>query len=280
METDPRLPSEDDHLRIYRRLIAAAAPFPAIVRTYDLGGKKLAREMMESEEENPVLGLRGIRLTLARPQIFRTQLRALLRAAAEGELWIMAPMVSRLEEIVSLREVLAATSAELAAEGLAHRATPCLGVMIEVPAAAMIADTLAEAVDFLAIGTNDLIQYSLAADRNNKSVTNLYTPLHPGILRMLRFVVQSADAAGKPVSLCGEMGGDPALLPVLVGLGLRRISASPRSLPALRERIPELDAGKLAGIAARCCDARSSAEVGRILADELNGREAAGEAGR
>lgn len=269
METDPKLPSEEDHLRIYRRLIESAAPFPATVRTYDLGGKKLAREMMESAEDNPVLGLRGIRLTLARPQIFRTQLRALLRAAAEGELWVMAPMVSRLEEIVALRGVLAATAAELAAEGLDHRPDPTLGIMIEVPAAAVIADTLARAVDFFAIGTNDLIQYSLAADRNNKSVSELYSPLHPAILRMLRFVVASADAAGKPVSLCGEMGGDPTLLPILIGLGLRRISASPRSLRALRERAGTVDSRRMAELANRCCDATCAAEVSRMLEAEL-----------
>ena len=265
METDPRLPTEEDHLRIYRRLIASAAPFPAIVRTYDLGGKKLAREMMDSDEDNPVLGLRGIRLTLARPQIFRTQMRALLRAAAEGELWVMAPMVSRIEEVESLRAVLAGVAAELESEGLEHRASPTLGVMIEVPAAAIVADRLAEAVDFLAIGTNDLIQYALAADRNNKSVSDLYSPLHPAILRMLRFVIASADAAGKPVSLCGEMGADPDLLPLLVGLGLRRISASPRAVPALRERLATIDSRLAAGLAARCCDARSSTEVGRML---------------
>jgi phosphotransferase system enzyme I (PtsI) len=268
METDPRLPSEDDHLRVYRQLLAASAPFPVIVRTYDLGGKKLAREMMESAEDNPVLGLRGIRLTLARPQIFRTQLRALLRVAADGELWIMAPMVSRLEEIDALRAVLASTASELESEGLPHRADPKLGIMIEVPAAALIADTLVSAVDFLSIGTNDLVQYALAADRNNKSVADLYSPLHPGILRMLRFVVESADAAGKPVSLCGEMGGDPELLAVLVGLGLRRISASPRSLPALRRRLAEIDARKAADLAVRCMAARSSTDVTRLLETE------------
>jgi phosphotransferase system enzyme I (PtsI) len=140
--------------------------------------------------------------------------------------------------------------------------------MIEVPAAALIADTLVSAVDFLSIGTNDLVQYALAADRNNKSVADLYSPLHPGILRMLRFVVESADAAGKPVSLCGEMGGDPELLAVLVGLGLRRISASPRSLPALRRRLAEIDARKAADLAARCMAARSSTEVTRLLETE------------
>jgi phosphotransferase system enzyme I (PtsI) len=267
METDPHLPTEEDHLRVYRRLIAASAPFPAVVRTYDLGGRKLAREMMESAEENPVLGLRGIRLTLARPQIFSTQIRALLRAAESGELWIMAPMVSRIEEVDALRRVLAEAAAELSREGLAHRADVRVGIMVEVPAAAIIADSLARAVDFMAIGTNDLIQYSLAVDRNNRSVASLYEPVHPAILRMLRFVIESAGAAGIPVSLCGEMGADAQLLPLLVGLGLRRVSASPSALPALRRKLAAIRCDEASRIAAACCDAGSGTEVYRRLAE-------------
>lgn len=267
METDPHLPTEEDHLRVYLRLIEASAPFPAVVRTYDLGGRKLAREMMDSSEENPVLGLRGIRLTLARPQIFRTQLRALLRAATAGELWIMAPMVSRIEEVEALRAVLAETSAELVRDGVEHGSAVKIGIMVEVPAAALIADSLARAVDFMAIGTNDLIQYSLAVDRNNRSVAELYEPVHPAILRMLRFVIESADAAGIPVSLCGEMGADAQMLPLLVGLGLRRVSASPSALPALRQKVAGIDSAAAARVASACCDARSGADVYRWLAE-------------
>lgn len=267
METDPQLPTEEDHLRVYRRLIEAAAPYPAVVRTYDLGGRKLAREMMDSSEENPVLGLRGIRLTLARPAIFRTQLRALVRAAALGDLWIMAPMVSRLEEVEALRRVLAETASELEREGLPYGTAFKVGIMVEVPAAAMIADSLARAVDFMAIGTNDLIQYSLAVDRNNRSVASLYEPVHPAILRMLRFVIESADAAGIPVSLCGEMGADAQMLPLLVGLGLRRISASPSALPSLRQKLGEIQAASGARLAQECCAATSGAEVYRKLAE-------------
>ncbi len=267
METDPLLPTEADHLRVYSRLIAAAAPFPAVIRTYDLGGRKLAREMMSSAEENPVLGLRGIRLTLARPQIFRTQIRALLRAAATGDLWIMAPMVSRLEEVEALRRFLAEASLELTREGLPHRAAVRVGIMVEVPAAAIIADSLARAVDFMAIGTNDLIQYALAVDRNNRSVADLYEPVHPAILRMLRFVIESAGKAGIPVSLCGEMGADAQLLALLVGLGLRRISASPRALPGLRQKLAGIRTDEASRVAAACCEAGSAAEVHRLLAE-------------
>lgn len=267
METDPHLPSEEDHLQLYLKLIEAAAPFPAVVRTYDLGGRKLAREMMDSAEENPVLGLRGIRLTLARPQIFRTQIRALLRAADAGDLWIMAPMVSRVEEVEALRGVLAEASGELAREGVPHRAAVRVGIMVEVPAAAIIADSLAKVVDFMAIGTNDLIQYSLAVDRNNRSVAGLYEPVHPAILRMLRFIIESADAAGIPVSLCGEMGADAQLLPLLVGLGLRRVSASPSALPALRQKLAGIRVEEAARLATACCAVSSGAEVYRLLAE-------------
>ncbi len=165
-------------------------------------------------------------------------------------------MVSRVEEVEALRGFLAEASAELSREGIAHRAAVKVGIMVEVPAAAIIADSLARVVDFMAIGTNDLIQYSLAVDRNNRSVASLYEPVHPAILRMLRFVIESADAAGIPVSLCGEMGADAQMLPLLVGLGLRRVSASPSALPALRLKMAGIRAGDAARLAAACCAAR------------------------
>jgi phosphotransferase system enzyme I (PtsI) len=265
METDPHLPTEEDHLRIYRRLLEAAAPHPAVIRTYDLGGRKLAREMMESAEENPVLGLRGIRLTLARPQIFRVQLRALLRAAPHGELWVMAPMVSRLDEVRALRSAFAEVAAELDREGVPRGRSFKVGIMVEVPAAALIADQLAREVDFFAIGTNDLIQYALAVDRNNRQVARLYEPLHPAILRMLRSVVDSGRGAGIPVSLCGEMAADVRYLPLLVGLGLRRYSVHPRSVSKLRRAVASIDSTAMAEVAARSCDAGSADEVEKLL---------------
>jgi len=268
METDPRLPTEADHVQIYRRLIEAAAPHPAIIRTYDLGGRKLAREMMESTEENPVLGMRGIRLTLARPQIFRVQLRGLLRAGVGHDLWIMAPMVSTVEEVRKLREEVRIAGEELDGEGIERAREPRIGIMIEIPAAAMIADLLAGEADFFAIGTNDLIQYSLAVDRNNRSVAELYQPLHPAILRMLRSVAEAGRAQGIPVSLCGEMGGDPRWTPLLVGLGLRRLSAHPRSIRRLHRVIGESDAGRLRELADRCCDLATAEEVAELLRDE------------
>jgi phosphoenolpyruvate-protein phosphotransferase (PTS system enzyme I) len=261
IEKSPLLPTEEEHVEVYRRLIETAAPHPAIIRTYDLGGRKLAREMMATEEENPVLGLRGIRLTLARRDVFRPQIRALYRAAVYGDLWVMLPLVSRLEEVRDFKAFAAEVLAELEAEGVAFRRDIRLGVMIEVPAAAMIADLLAREVDFFSIGTNDLIQYSLAVDRNNEHVAELYQPLHPAILRMLRFVIDSAQAAGIEIGLCGEMAADPHCALLLVGMGLRRLSVSPRRIPEIKTLIRELSIVELAGLAQRCMQYSTAEEV-------------------
>jgi phosphotransferase system enzyme I (PtsI) len=261
IEKSPALPTEEEHLEIYRQMIEAAAPHPAIIRTYDLGGRKLAREVMDTKEENPVLGLRGIRLTLARRDVFRPQIRALYRAAVYGDLWVMLPLVSRLEEVRLFRAFAEEILQELEAEGLPFRRDVRLGIMIEVPAAAMISDVLAREVDFFSIGTNDLIQYSLAVDRNNEHVSELYQPLHPAILRMLRFVIESAQAAGIEIGLCGEMGSDPRCALLLVGLGLRRLSLSPRAIPEVKTRIRERSAADLAEIAKECLQHVTAADV-------------------
>ena len=271
IEKSPEQPTEEEHYQLYRRIVETAAPHPAIIRTYDLGGRKLAREMMDTREENPVLGLRGIRLTLARREVFRPQLRGLFRAALHGDLWIMLPMVSTLEEIREFRAYTAEVMSELERDGVPFRRDIKLGSMIEVPAAAMIADALATEVDFFSIGTNDLIQYSLAVDRNNEHVAHLYQPLHPAILRMLRFVVASAGQAGIEVSLCGEMAADPRFASVLVGLGLRRLSVSPRLVPKIKTWIRELDSRRLAEVTLRCLDLRTATEVDELVDLSLAG---------
>ncbi|MDP9119969.1 MAG: phosphoenolpyruvate--protein phosphotransferase [Acidobacteriota bacterium] len=271
IERSPHLPTEEEHLAIYRRLVEAAAPHPAIIRTYDLGGRKLAREVMETHEENPVLGLRGIRLTLARPEVFRTQIRALLRAGLYGNLWVMLPLISSLDEVRSFRAFAAEVSLEMEREGIPFRRDIRLGVMIEVPAAAVIADVLAREVDFFSIGTNDLIQYSLAVDRNNEHVANLYQPLHPAILRMLRFVIDSARAAGIEVSLCGEMAADTRCALLLVGLGLRRLSMSPRRIPEIKTWIRKLSGADLESLARQCMGFGTAGEVQKHLESFLDG---------
>ena len=261
IEKSPELPSEEEHVAIYRKLIESAAPHPAVIRTYDLGGRKLAAEVMETHEENPVLGLRGIRLTLSRPDIFRTQIRALLRAGLFGHLWVMLPLVSTLDELRSFRAFAADVAAELEREDLPFQRELRLGVMIEVPAAAVIADLLAREVDFFSIGTNDLIQYSLAVDRNNEHVASLYQPLHPAMLRMLRHVIDSARVAGIDVGLCGEMGGDTRHALLLIGMGLRRLSMSPRRIPEIKTWLRRMSAAELAELADRCMCYSTASEV-------------------
>jgi len=271
IEKSPQLPDEEEHLEIYRHLVEAAAPHPAVIRTYDLGGRKLAREVMATYEDNPVLGLRGIRLTLARPEVFRTQLRALYRAALFGDLWVLLPLVSTVEEIRSYRAFAREVCDELEREGVPFRRDPKLGIMIEVPSAAIIADHMAKEVDFFSIGTNDLIQYSLAVDRNNEHVANLYQPLHPAILRMLHTVIQAARRENVSVSLCGEMAADARFAALLVGLGLRRLSASPRVLPAIKTRLRGLSVRHLEETARRCLELPTAAEVEQHLETALRG---------
>ncbi|HUF77917.1 MAG TPA: phosphoenolpyruvate--protein phosphotransferase [Thermoanaerobaculia bacterium] len=265
IEKSPDVPSEEEHVELYRRLVEAASPEPVIIRTYDLGGRKLAQELLALDEENPVLGLRGIRLTLARPQVFKTQVRALYRAAAHGDLRVLLPMISGVDEVRAFRALAEAVIEELEGEGLEFRRDPPLGVMIEVPSAALIADLLAREVDFLSVGTNDLIQYSLAVDRNNEHVSYLYQPGHPAILRMLRTVIEAAREADVELSLCGEMAADPRYAALLVGLGLRRFSVTPQAVPALKTLLRELSVPWLEQLAGRCLEASTGPEVEELL---------------
>jgi phosphotransferase system enzyme I (PtsI) len=270
IEKSPELPTEEEHVELYRRLTEAAAPEPVIIRTYDLGGRKLARELLEMHEDNPVLGLRGIRLTLARPQVFKAQVRALYRAAVYGDLRVLLPMVSNVEEVRAFRAFANAVMEELHDEGLEYRRDLLLGVMIEVPSAALTADVLAREVDFFSVGTNDLIQYALAVDRNNEHVADLYQPCHPAILRMLHWVIAAARDGGIEVSLCGEMAADARYAPLLVGLGLRRLSLTPRSIPTLKTRLRELRVSDLEELAERCLAAPTAGEVEEILGTTLH----------
>jgi len=235
--TAPAFPTEDEQLDTYRQLAQRVAPYPVVIRTLDLGGEKYFHDVLERAEPNPVLGLRGLRLCLRRPELFRPQLRALLRAAAGADLRILLPLVTSPGEIREVRRLLEREAEDLQAKRIPHRAGVPLGAMIETPAAAGIADLLARDADFLSVGTNDLIQYALAVDRGNPSVAALYDPLHPAILRMLRFVLRAAAQRGVPVSLCGEMAADPALVPVLVGLGFRELSVPPRAIPPVRDAV-------------------------------------------
>ncbi|MCH9648089.1 MAG: phosphoenolpyruvate--protein phosphotransferase [Deltaproteobacteria bacterium] len=265
IEQSPKLPTEEQHLRTYTLLAREIAPNPVIIRTYDLGGRKLARELMNTREENPVLGLRGIRLTMARREMFRTQIRALFRAAYHHDVRVMLPLVTSVDEVREFRVFAQEIAAELSQEGIAHNPSLKIGIMIEVPCAAIIADLLAREVDFFSVGTNDLLQYSLAVDRNNEHVAHLYQPLHPAILRMLRFILESARQAGIEVGMCGEMAGDPRLVPLLLGLGLRRLSMSPRLVPEVKACVRSLSLPELEQLAVTCGSLATAEEVDGYL---------------
>lgn len=232
----PALPTEEEQYQAYRSAVETMSPHAVIIRTLDIGGDKKLEALELPAESNPFLGLRALRICLERKEMFKTQLRAMLRAAVHGKLRIMYPMVQSLQELQAANAVLAEARRELETEG-ANIGTPEVGIMIEIPAAAVIADLLAPHVDFFSIGTNDLIQYTLAVDRMNERVSHLYQPFHPAVLRLIRVITQAAHAAGKWCGMCGEMAADPVAAPVLLGLGLDEWSMSAPAIPAVKEAI-------------------------------------------
>lgn len=259
-------PGVEAQTNLYREVLSRLAPRPVVIRTYDLGGKKGAVELIHAHEENPVLGLRGVRLCFKRTEMFRDQLLALLSAATAGDLRILVPMVSGVEEIRRVREILEEVRSELVDRGVTVPEHVPLGAMIEVPSAAVLADKIAPEADFLALGTNDLIQYTLAVDRANESVAELYRPQHPAVLRLIANVAVAARATGTPLSVCGEMGADPSLLPLLVGLGIREFSMGPRSVPHLKQAAREVSVPEAEALAAEALSLATADEVVALLA--------------
>ena len=240
-----QLPTEEEHYQDARRILEALAPRPVTIRTFDLGGDKLPAGL-RAHAENPALGLRAIRYCLRQPEMFRAQLRGLLRASVHGNLRIMFPMISGVAELRAARRVLLEVREELKREGQ-DLPLPPVGIMIELPSAAVIADRLALEADFFSIGTNDLIQYTIGIDRQNKEVAYLYKPLHLAVLRMLKNVCDAGRAAGIPVSMCGEMAGEPLYALVLLGLGLTELSMNGPSIPLVKRiiRAARADDGRL-----------------------------------
>jgi phosphotransferase system enzyme I (PtsI) len=238
----PALPSEEEHERTYREICAKVPSHPVVIRTLDLGGEKYFHEVLQPDGVHPVLGLRGIRLCLRRPDIFLPQLRGLLRAAAAHDnLQIMLPLVTSPTEIREVRTMLAREAETIRAAGAQARSDIPLGIMVEVPAAAVAADILAREADFFSIGTNDLIQYAYAIDRRSDALAGLYQPGHPGVLRMLKLIVDGARGEGIPAAICGEMAAEPHLVDVLIGLGLRELSVQPRAIGPVREAVRRVD---------------------------------------
>lgn len=240
--------SEQRLTEAYTEVVKAVAPQLVIYRTLDLGGDKLDPAFMGEVEQNPFLGWRGIRVSLSRREFFKRQLRAILRASVHGPVGVMYPMVSSVGEVVAANEMLAECMAELEAVGLTFTHPVQRGAMIEIPGAAAIADLLAPLVDFFSIGTNDLVQYTLAVDRVNERVSDLYQPTHPAVLRLIRQVVEAAHRADVWVGMCGEMAGDIALTPLLVGLGLDELSAASVQVAKVKHAVRKLDAAACGGL--------------------------------
>jgi phosphotransferase system enzyme I (PtsI) len=255
------LPDEEEQYQSYRRVAVALQPQPVIIRTLDLGGDKFLSHLQVPAEMNPFLGWRAIRFCLQEKEIFRAQLRAILRASVETNIKMMYPMISCLNELKEANALVDEYKAELEKEGVPFNKNIEVGAMIEIPSAAIAADALARRVKFFSLGTNDLIQYSLAVDRLNEKIAHLYEPTHPSILRLIKMTVDAARKAGIWVGVCGEMAGDPLMTPVLLGLGVDELSAAPLNVPTIKYLIRRLkitEARELADFALNC---ESGAEI-------------------
>ena len=264
------LPTEEEHLHIYKKVIQTVAPHPVTIRTFDLGGDKFLSRPDLVEEMNPVMGLRAIRFCLKEVSIFKTQLRALLRASVFGELKVLFPMISGMREIFQIKEILEELKTELHKEGIAYDPDIKIGIMIEIPSAATIADILAREVDFFSIGTNDLIQYTLAIDRVNENVSYLYNPLHPAVIRLIKNVVDAAHSNGIAVVMCGEMAGEPLYLPILLGLGIDELSMNPLCILKIKKILRSISYHDAHQLAIMIEQFKTATEIEDFMRQELS----------
>lgn len=256
-----RLPSEQMQYEAYRRVLEAMEGKTVTIRTLDLGGDKIIQDLVDANEKNPLLGWRAIRFCLSRVNIFRTQLRALYRASVHGKLQIMFPMISGIEELNQTLELMEQVKQELRSEGIPFNEKVSIGCMIEIPSAALTSDILARKVEFFSIGTNDLIQYTIAVDRGNQRTAYLYEPFHPAVLRLIRLTVENAHAVGIPVAMCGEMAGDPLATVILLGLGLDELSMNAFSIPAVKKIIRSVSMAEAEELVGTVMEMRSGKEI-------------------
>jgi phosphotransferase system enzyme I (PtsI) len=255
------LPSEEEQYKVYRQVATALKPQPVIIRTLDLGGDKFASHLHLAKEINPFLGWRAIRFCLAQPELFRAQVRAILRASAEGSVKMMYPMISGLDELNQANAFVEKCKAELRAEGVPFDKKMEVGAMIEIPSAALIADALASRVKFFSIGSNDLIQYTLAADRTNEKVSHLYEPTHPAIVRLIKMTIDAAHQHGIWTGVCGEIAGDSVLTPLLVGMGVDELSAAPPVVEQVKYMIRRLKLKETQALAEFALQCESPTEI-------------------
>ncbi|HET7583352.1 MAG TPA: phosphoenolpyruvate--protein phosphotransferase [Gemmatimonadaceae bacterium] len=264
------MPNEEEQYRVYRRVVDAFRGQPVVIRTYDIGGDKLPVGGYATEA-NPFLGWRAIRVCLDRPELFLPQLRALMRVAVHGDVRVLLPLIVSVDEVTSVRALMAEAARELAASSASYRADLPLGVMIETPAAVMAADTFVGEVDFFSIGTNDLVQYSLAVDRGNAHLASRFTSMHPGVLRMIRHTVEVGTRHGIDVAVCGEMASQPLAALTLIGLGVRELSVTPRSVALIKRLVRRVSCAELRESADAALATRTAAEAEALLTERLAG---------
>jgi phosphotransferase system enzyme I (PtsI) len=268
----PYFPTEGDQFNAYKVIAETLGKEkPVIIRTLDIGADKKLTYFEMPNEENPALGLRAIRLSMANKNMFKTQLRAILRASYYGNVKIMYPMISGVEEINEAEIVLKEAKQELKEEGLPFNENIEVGIMIEVPSAAIIADILVDKADFFSIGTNDLTQYVLAADRLSKEVAHIYNNYHPAVMRMVNFVAEAAVRAGKKVSICGEMGGDTLALLAFISFGIYDLSMLPQLIPKIKKIVQNIEHDSLKGLKEKILSSKTAEEVKETLNDYLLG---------
>lgn len=265
----PALPEEERQYSAYRNVLSAFGEKPVTLRTLDIGGDKAPKCLPLPREDNPFLGSRALRLCFARPDLFRTQLRAALRASVYGNLWLMLPMVSSLDDIRKARAIIASVHRELTEEGIAVSERYKVGAMIETPSMALIPDLMVDEVDFASIGTNDLCQYLMAADRLNPAVAEYYQLYHPALFRAVECSANAFAAAGKPLSICGELGGDPLAAAVFVGMGIRKLSMGPASLAAVKQMLSRLTTAQARALAQTVTGLSSAGEIEAYLKSKL-----------
>ena len=264
------LPTEEEQFQAYRKVLMTYGSRPVILRTLDIGGDKPLDCLDIPKEDNPFLGNRALRLCFQHPDMFRTQLRAALRASVYGNLWLMFPMVASMDDIRQAKSCLESAKAELTAEGIPFSPDLKVGIMVEIPAIALLADQAAREVDFASIGTNDLTQYLTAVDRGNPEVCAYYQTYHPSLFRLIGYVVRSFAAQGKPVGVCGEMGGDPLAAAVLIGLGMRQLSMGAASVASIKQMILSTSCETAKALAETVCGLSTADEVRQYLKEHIN----------